>query len=270
MLANVKWLVRTGTLLILIGFFMPSMLVSCAGLVTQDVSLADLAGGNQFQQGDAALYLIFLGALVAFVASMISLFNQDWERYMPMIEAGGVGISLLVVIGILIRLNSDTAGTGITIEPLFGAGVLAFGYLLAVGGVLMEFMQNTQSAQLYDGHVAVYPEPEPTAEPQPIFVPPNSMTVARLELIGGNFHTSIVQIFGEDFSIGRGKANSLSIPDKKVSRTHARLRFAQGAWFIQDQNSAIGTYVNNQRVQASKINAGDQIKIGDVTFVFRS
>lgn len=273
MLSNIKWLVRAGTLLILLGFFMPSMMISCTAMgVTQNVaqvSLADLAGGNQFQQGDAALSLIFLGALVAFVASMISLFNQDWERYMPMLEAGGIGISLLVVVSSLIRLNSDTAGTGVTIEPLFGAGVLMLGYLLAVGGVLMEFLQNAQSAQLYAGRVAAYRKPEPVAAPQPVFVPPDSMTVARLELIGGNFHTSVVQIIGEDFSIGRGNANSLNIPDKKISRTHARLRFAQGAWFIQDQNSAVGTYLNNQRIQASRINAGDQIKIGDVTFVFR-
>lgn len=152
MLANIKWLVRAGSLLILVGFFMPSMMVSCTAMgMTQNVaqfSLADLAGGSQIQQGDAALYFIFLGALVAFIASMISLFNQGWEQFMPMVEAGGIGISLLVVVGSLIRLSNDTAGTGITIEPLFGAGVLGLGYFLAIGGVLLKFSERPISTAL--------------------------------------------------------------------------------------------------------------------------
>jgi pSer/pThr/pTyr-binding forkhead associated (FHA) protein len=69
--------------------------------------------------------------------------------------------------------------------------------------------------------------------------------------------------------IGRGAGNHLQLADLKASRQHARLRFAQGMWFIQDQNSSGGTFVNGQRIQATRLNPGDQITIGDTAFIFR-
>jgi hypothetical protein len=35
-----------------------------------------------------------------------------------------------------------------------------------------------------------------------------------------------------------------------------------GAWFVQDLGSAAGTFVNGQRIQATRLNPGDQIQVG--------
>jgi pSer/pThr/pTyr-binding forkhead associated (FHA) protein len=53
-----------------------------------------------------------------------------------------------------------------------------------------------------------------------------------------------------------------------TSRNHATIRKAQGRWFIQDEGSTTGTYVNGQRVTARELVDGDVIRIGDHTMVF--
>lgn len=90
-----------------------------------------------------------------------------------------------------------------------------------------------------------------------------------LELLSGNAPAS-VSILNSDFGIGRSSQNDYVVKDSKVSRVHARIREAQGAWFIQDQNSASGTFVNGKRVQAQRLNDGDAVRIGDTTFKFRA
>ncbi len=63
--------------------------------------------------------------------------------------------------------------------------------------------------------------------------------------------------------------NQLRLADAAVEPQHARLRHAQAAWFIQDQNSATGTFVNGQRVTATRLNAGDRITVGDTAMIFQ-
>jgi hypothetical protein len=72
-----------------------------------------------------------------------------------------------------------------------------------------------------------------------------------------------------EFDIGRSRSADLRLADAKVSRIHARIRYAQGAWYIQDQGSAGGTFVNGQRIQAKRLDNGDRIRIGSSEFEFR-
>lgn len=72
-----------------------------------------------------------------------------------------------------------------------------------------------------------------------------------------------------EFNIGRSRGADLRLADAKVSRIHARIRYAQGAWYIQDQGSAGGTFVNGQRIQAKRLANGDRIRIGSSEFEFR-
>jgi hypothetical protein len=277
MTANVKWLVRAGALLVIFGFFLPTMMVSCSVMgMTQPVgelSLASLANGTQFSPGDGALYLILIGMLVALVGSFVSFFHQGWEAYMPLVEAGGIALSVLILVVKLIQISSNTAQSGIQVVPLYGAVILFIGYVLAIGGVVLEFVFGSPVANLSRGNGRVIipadREPEWQSPPPQAFPPPGPVALARLEMVSGNLPVPMVQVSGTDFTIGRGSTNQLNIPDRKVSRAHARLRYAQGTWFVQDQNSAIGTYVNGQRVQAGRLNSGDQLKIGDTTFIFR-
>jgi len=278
-----KNLVRFGALLVMVGFFMPTMLVSCSGFGTTssmgELSLATLAGGNTFQAGESSLYLVFFGMLIAMAATFFYYLRPDMERYMPMVEAGAVGISLLVMLSKLLQLKSQVDSLGLKFELRYGAFFLFAGFLLALGGVIMAFTNGSPLgfpiSHPSESYGKAFPIP-PTPPGSDFYQPPpppvynQASSSARLELVSGNSPLPFVQLTGTDFTIGRGSANDLRLPDKSVSRSHVRLRYAQGSWFIQDQESAIGTYVNGQRVQAGRLNPGDQLKIGSTIFTFRS
>ena len=91
---------------------------------------------------------------------------------------------------------------------------------------------------------------------------------ASLRFVGGPLSGSKVPIGQMPLTIGRGAANLLQIPDTSVSRLHAIIRYAQGRWFLQDQSSSAGTFVNNQYVRAVGLKDGDQIRIGSSVIVF--
>jgi hypothetical protein len=69
--------------------------------------------------------------------------------------------------------------------------------------------------------------------------------------------------------IGRSSACQLQLPDRMVSRQHARLRYSEGRWYIQDVGSHSGIEINGARIQASVLNNGDRIRIGSSDFEFR-
>ena len=72
------------------------------------------------------------------------------------------------------------------------------------------------------------------------------------------------------FIIGRARTCDLPLSgERAVSRQHAMIRQAQGVWYIQDMNSRVGTYVNGRRIQAGRLSPGDQITIGNSTWIFQ-
>lgn len=77
-------------------------------------------------------------------------------------------------------------------------------------------------------------------------------------------------LLAEDLvTIGRAVDNDIVITSKRVSREHARIR--QEGWrrILEDLGSTNGTFLNGERVlDARELRDRDQIKIGDVIFVF--
>jgi len=69
--------------------------------------------------------------------------------------------------------------------------------------------------------------------------------------------------------IGRRSNCDLHIPITSVSRRHCQLNKDQGVMKIRDLGSRNGTYVNGKRVEETVIKAGDQMKVGPLTFVFQ-
>ncbi len=70
--------------------------------------------------------------------------------------------------------------------------------------------------------------------------------------------------------IGR-ESRALPITDNTVSRRHAELIPADGAWILHDLGSANGSYVNGTRVENRYIlKLGDQIRVGRTLMVFGS
>lgn len=66
-------------------------------------------------------------------------------------------------------------------------------------------------------------------------------------------------------SIGRNVNNTIFVEDEFASATHAMLTFRGRSWFIEDQGSTNGTYVNGHRIDRPvALSYGDEIMIGRV------
>jgi pilus assembly protein CpaF len=68
-----------------------------------------------------------------------------------------------------------------------------------------------------------------------------------------------------EVSIGRVQGNDLVLPKGNVSKRHCRIEWApDGRFFVSDQNSTNGTYLNRRRIaQATLVRQGDRIYLGD-------
>ena len=74
----------------------------------------------------------------------------------------------------------------------------------------------------------------------------------------------------DEITIGRGETNDVVIPHASVSRQHARLMRRDGGFELMDLNSTNGSYVDDRQIHGSVfLNAGSQIRLGDIRFVLR-
>ena len=70
-------------------------------------------------------------------------------------------------------------------------------------------------------------------------------------------------------TIGRAPSATLTIPDARVSRLHARIYLDDGALSIRDLDSRNGTLVNARPIDAPvPLRDGDEIDIGTTRIVF--
>jgi ABC transport system ATP-binding/permease protein len=75
---------------------------------------------------------------------------------------------------------------------------------------------------------------------------------------------SVVQFGGDELTIGRQQGNTVQLPERNVSRRHARLLREDGILLIEDLGSYNGVHVNGDRITGrAKIKEGDLIEIGD-------
>jgi hypothetical protein len=72
-------------------------------------------------------------------------------------------------------------------------------------------------------------------------------------------------------SIGRQALCDIALHDTQVSRLHAQIEWAAGAWFvIDDGRSRNGTYVNGNRVFGHRrLRDGDTLQVGETRLLFR-
>ena len=73
-----------------------------------------------------------------------------------------------------------------------------------------------------------------------------------------------------ELGIGRDVQNAIVLDYESVSRRHARLVRRDGAWWVVDNNSTNGTYVNDVPMRETPLRNGDRIKIGDVILKYLS
>lgn len=72
-------------------------------------------------------------------------------------------------------------------------------------------------------------------------------------------------------SIGRLSANDITLANNdSVSKRHAVIKLVNSEVIIEDLNSGNGVYVNGQRIQTSRLNHGDTVELGELTFTFNN
>jgi pSer/pThr/pTyr-binding forkhead associated (FHA) protein len=73
---------------------------------------------------------------------------------------------------------------------------------------------------------------------------------------------------GERTTIGRSPDCDVFLDDVTVSRKHAVLVQKEGAFFIEDQGSLNGTFLNRKRIESGRLENGDELQIGKYKLSF--
>ena len=78
------------------------------------------------------------------------------------------------------------------------------------------------------------------------------------------FAPRIYSLPDEKITIGRSKECTIPLADRFLSRTHAEITRVDTEWFITDNGSVNGTFLNGKRLtERSPLRPGDVITIGD-------
>ena len=63
-------------------------------------------------------------------------------------------------------------------------------------------------------------------------------------------------------TIGRGSEADIVLDNMGVSRSHARIEYEGGAYYLRDEGSSNGTYVDDRRIDRHRLNGGETVHIG--------
>jgi pSer/pThr/pTyr-binding forkhead associated (FHA) protein len=74
----------------------------------------------------------------------------------------------------------------------------------------------------------------------------------------------VTQPFGEDrITVGRRSDNHLVLEDDNISRQHFSVERRDGEYFVCDLGSANGTFLNDERVDSTRLHDGDRLRVGN-------
>jgi ATP-binding cassette, subfamily B, bacterial len=113
-----------------------------------------------------------------------------------------------------------------------------------------------------DGRQAV-PQPARSNQPQP--AASNQKARVLIEIDG--------KVIGEQhlnkpvLTVGRLSGNDIQVPSQRVSRLHARIRWENGAWVIEDAESLNGLIYQGQLVERHVLSNGDRIHVAPTAVI---
>jgi pSer/pThr/pTyr-binding forkhead associated (FHA) protein len=92
---------------------------------------------------------------------------------------------------------------------------------------------------------------------------------AGIELVVDDGATITTRRFGRRILVGRAQTADLKIDDPRVSRLHARIEMRDDGVYVEDLGSRNGTVVNGVASEGQRLAAGDDIRIGAASIIFR-
>jgi len=90
---------------------------------------------------------------------------------------------------------------------------------------------------------------------------------AKLHLVKGNPKGKQVEIPSGTITVGRAEDSDLIIASTRVSRHHCEIINEEGKLALRDKGSGNGTFVNGAKIEEQTLDAGDEVRIGPLTFV---
>jgi two-component system, cell cycle response regulator len=83
-----------------------------------------------------------------------------------------------------------------------------------------------------------------------------------LVIISGDDMGRRYELGHTEVSIGRADTCTICVPTDQVSRKHCTVQGILGKYYIVDNRSTNGTFINEQKVERAKLVDGDQIRVG--------
>lgn len=90
--------------------------------------------------------------------------------------------------------------------------------------------------------------------------------IVKLRVLSGDLQGQVFSVDPE-VVIGRSTTCHMFVPDRRISREHARIFRDNLQLFVEDLRSHNGTYVNGQRVVRAELFRGDLVRLGSSQFV---
>jgi hypothetical protein len=223
------------------------------------------------------LALVLLCGLVPVIVAAVGLFVRPpalrFRRVRPLFLLGAGGLALLLLGIVLLSYFDQTTNRADVVNVEYGFMGSALGALLILVGAIIDFITAPRPAP-ETVEPADAPEITRPAAPPPgsaVLSPPAPVGQNRFVLRGqsGALAGQVFELSGDRITLGRTLLNQIRIPDRGASRVHAVIRYVQGRYYLQDQESTTGTLINGQPVIASVLNDGDVFTVGGATFEFR-
>lgn len=87
--------------------------------------------------------------------------------------------------------------------------------------------------------------------------------MVKIHLIDGSGAASDREFESDSIVIGRSSRLDLTLPDRALSRQHARIFKSDGRWMVEDLGSRNGTFVNQVRLEGpQEVRPGDRVTLG--------
>src|SRR5512141_3267717 len=90
--------------------------------------------------------------------------------------------------------------------------------------------------------------------------------MASLRLVPASGPGPAIDVVKDQSMVGRDPSCEIVVTDGSVSRRHARLERRGASWWVVDQGSANGTYVNSLRVAEQELRQGQELRFGALSY----